>query len=186
MLYLLFNVLLNPQPNPPNPVWHQATVTQQMEINWLSHVIHQVILLSTNINSTKTANHWEMLGHQRLSQSTLWHLLMLEDTLVKSTSIQLDLMLVVLPLLKVRLHGYSIMHLSAFESCLNDSINDALLIITVKCIYWTAPWWLAEGRNSQSPERASLCNHFGVCLSVCMYVCLYVIKLQVTVFDPAT
>ena len=33
-----------------------------------------------------------------------------------------------------------------------------------------SPWWLAEG------------NHFGVCL----FVCLSVIKLQVTVFDPAT
>ena len=39
--------------------------------------------------------------------------------------------------------------------------------------FWTAPWWLAEGRNSQSPERASLCNHFGVCMSVCLYVCLW-------------
>ena len=28
-----------------------------------------------------------------------------------------------------------------------------------------------KGGNSESPERASICNHFGVCLSVCMYVC---------------
>ena len=40
--------------------------------------------------------------------------------------------------------------------------------------YWTAPWWLAEGRNSKSPERASLCNHFGVCMSVCLSVCMSV------------
>ena len=39
-----------------------------------------------------------------------------------------------------------------------------------------------KGGNSESHERASICNHFGVCL----YVCLSVIKLQVTVFDPAT
>ena len=30
--------------------------------------------------------------------------------------------------------------------------------------------WL-KGGNSQNPERAFLCNHFGVCLSVCLYVC---------------
>ena len=37
--------------------------------------------------------------------------------------------------------------------------------------------WL-KGVNSQSPERAFLCNHFDACM--------YVIKLQVTVFDPTT
>ena len=25
-----------------------------------------------------------------------------------------------------------------------------------------------KGGNSESPERASICNHFGVCLSVCL------------------
>ena len=39
-----------------------------------------------------------------------------------------------------------------------------------------------KGGNSESPERASICNHFGVCI----YVYLVVIKLQVTVFDPVT
>ena len=35
-----------------------------------------------------------------------------------------------------------------------------------------------KGGNSESPEMASICNHFGVCMSV--------IKLQVTVFDPVS
>ena len=39
-----------------------------------------------------------------------------------------------------------------------------------------------KGGNSESPERASICSHFGVCLSVSMSV----IKLQVTVFDPVS
>ena len=38
------------------------------------------------------------------------------------------------------------------------------------CVMNRAPWWLPEGKE--------LCNHFGVCI--------YVIRLQVTVFDPAT
>ena len=29
-----------------------------------------------------------------------------------------------------------------------------------------------KGGNSESPERASICSHFGVCLSVCLYVCI--------------
>ena len=29
-----------------------------------------------------------------------------------------------------------------------------------------------KGGNSETPERASICNHFGVCLSVCLCVCL--------------
>ena len=41
-----------------------------------------------------------------------------------------------------------------------------------------------KGGNSESPEGASICNHFGVCRP--MSVCMSVIKLQVTVFDPVS
>ena len=36
-------------------------------------------------------------------------------------------------------------------------------------MYWTAPWWWAEVRNSESPERAaSVFAFLSVCLSVCL------------------
>ena len=41
-------------------------------------------------------------------------------------------------------------------------------IITLAHHYWTAPWWWAEARNSESPERAASVFAF---LFVCLYVC---------------
>ena len=51
-------------------------------------------------------------------------------------------------------------------------------------VYWTAPWWWAEVRNSESPEGLPLSLLF--CLSVCLSFCVSVNKLQVTVFHSAT
>ena len=46
--------------------------------------------------------------------------------------------------------------------------------------------WLKGGTPKALKGLPSVITLVSVCLSVCLYVCLSVIKLQVTVFDPAT
>ena len=55
---------------------------------------------------------------------------------------------------------------------LHRSSCDEIFIVSVvfdnNC--WTAPWWWAEVRNSESPERTA--SVFVFCLFICLCVCL--------------
>ena len=71
---------------------------------------------------------------------------------------------------------------------LHRSSCDEIFIVSVvfdnNC--WTAPWWWAEVRNSESPERAaSVFAFLFVCLSVCLFVCLLTrYKSQFSTLQP--